>query len=114
MSGRPQLTVSRVVVEQVIRFAAMEVPGVVRVDRGGPSWRRLFDRPAIRVRVEDRRVSVRVAVVARPGHPLTPIGRGGVPEDVAAAVLFLASRDADYITGQVLELHGGLELIPPL
>lgn len=44
---------------------------------------------------------------------MTPIGRGGVPEDVAAAVSFLASVDADYITGQVLELHGGLELIPP-
>jgi len=43
---------------------------------------------------------------------LTPIGRGGRPEDVAAAASFLASRDADYVTGQVLELHGGLELIP--
>ena len=45
---------------------------------------------------------------------LTPIGRGGLPEDVAAAVAFLASSDADFITGQVLELHGGLELIPAL
>jgi 3-oxoacyl-[acyl-carrier protein] reductase len=43
---------------------------------------------------------------------LTPIGRGGVPEDVAAAVAFLASSRSDYITGQVIELHGGLELIP--
>lgn len=43
---------------------------------------------------------------------MTPIGRGGLPEDVAAAVAFLASPDADYITGQVIELHGGLELIP--
>jgi 3-oxoacyl-[acyl-carrier protein] reductase len=45
---------------------------------------------------------------------LTPIGRGGLPEDVAAAVAFLASPDADYVTGQVVELHGGLELIPAL
>lgn len=43
---------------------------------------------------------------------LTPIGRGGLPDDVAAAVAFLSSSDADYVTGQVLELHGGLELIP--
>ncbi len=43
---------------------------------------------------------------------MTPIGRGGVPEDVAGVVAFLASSDADYITGQVIELHGGLELIP--
>jgi 3-oxoacyl-[acyl-carrier protein] reductase len=40
-----------------------------------------------------------------------PIGRAGTPEDVAAAVAFLASPDADYITGQVLELHGGLEIL---
>jgi 3-oxoacyl-[acyl-carrier protein] reductase len=45
---------------------------------------------------------------------LTPIGRGGTPADVAAAVSFLASADADYVTGQVIELHGGLELIPVL
>jgi 3-oxoacyl-[acyl-carrier protein] reductase len=39
-----------------------------------------------------------------------PIGRAGTPEDVAASVAFLASPDSDYITGQVLELHGGLEI----
>lgn len=41
-----------------------------------------------------------------------PIGRAGEPEDVAALVHFLASSDADYVTGQVVELHGGLELLP--
>jgi 3-oxoacyl-[acyl-carrier protein] reductase len=40
-----------------------------------------------------------------------PIGRGGCPDDVAALVAFLASTDADYITGQVIELHGGLEIL---
>ena len=39
-----------------------------------------------------------------------PLGRAGTPEDVAGAVAFLVSPDADYITGQVLELHGGLEV----
>jgi 3-oxoacyl-[acyl-carrier protein] reductase len=39
-----------------------------------------------------------------------PIGRAGTPEDVAAAVAFLASPDADYVTGQVLDLHGGLDV----
>jgi 3-oxoacyl-[acyl-carrier protein] reductase len=36
-----------------------------------------------------------------------PIGRPGTPEDVAACVAFLASPDADFMTGQVLELCGG-------
>ena len=39
-----------------------------------------------------------------------PLGRAGTPEDVAGAVAFLSSADSDYITGQVLELHGGLEV----
>jgi len=37
-----------------------------------------------------------------------PMGRTGTPEDVAAAVAFLASDEAAYITGQVLAIDGGL------
>ena len=37
-----------------------------------------------------------------------PLGRTGKPEDVAAAVTFLASPAASYITGQVLRVNGGL------
>lgn len=39
-----------------------------------------------------------------------PLGRAGTPDDVAAAVAFFASADSDFITGQVLELSGGLEV----
>ena len=39
----------------------------------------------------------------------TPLGRIGDPEDVAAAVLYLASPAGRYITGKVLEVDGGLE-----
>jgi NAD(P)-dependent dehydrogenase (short-subunit alcohol dehydrogenase family) len=39
-------------------------------------------------------------------HHLTP--RLGRPEDIAAAVVFLASEDAAFITGQVLCVDGGL------
>ncbi|CEP66669.1 3-oxoacyl-(acyl-carrier-protein) reductase [Moorella glycerini] len=38
----------------------------------------------------------------------TPLGRLGVPRDVAAAYLFLASDEASYINGQVLGVDGGL------
>jgi 3-oxoacyl-[acyl-carrier protein] reductase len=37
-----------------------------------------------------------------------PLRRMGTPEDVAAAVLFLCSRMAEYVTGQVLRVNGGL------
>jgi 3-oxoacyl-[acyl-carrier protein] reductase len=37
-----------------------------------------------------------------------PLGRMGSPADVAAAVSFLASDEASYITGQVLAVNGGM------
>ena len=39
--------------------------------------------------------------------PLVPIGRIGTPEDVASAVLFLASPEASFITGEILDVNGG-------
>lgn len=38
----------------------------------------------------------------------TPLNRIGTPEDVAGAVAFLVSRDADFITGQDLAVNGGM------
>ncbi|GAB2741727.1 SDR family NAD(P)-dependent oxidoreductase [Amycolatopsis magusensis] len=40
----------------------------------------------------------------------TPLGRLGRPEEVAAAIRFLAGDDASFITGQVLGIDGGLVL----
>jgi 2-hydroxycyclohexanecarboxyl-CoA dehydrogenase len=39
-----------------------------------------------------------------------PIGRLGKPEDIPGAVLFFASDDADFITGQVISVSGGLTM----
>lgn len=40
-----------------------------------------------------------------------PVGRFGAPEDVAAAVLYLASNEAGYVTGQTLHVNGGMAMI---
>ena len=39
---------------------------------------------------------------------MIPLGRVGAPEDVANAVAFLASEEASYITGHVLNVNGGM------
>jgi len=44
----------------------------------------------------------RAATVSR-----TPLGREGTPSDVAAAVLFLASEQSSFVTGEMIEVNGG-------
>jgi len=39
-----------------------------------------------------------------------PLGSLGTPDDVAACVLFLASDEARYITGEVVSVSGGLTI----
>ena len=38
----------------------------------------------------------------------TPLGRLGTPEDVAGAVVFLVSDEASFITGEIVDVNGGL------
>ncbi len=47
--------------------------------------------------------AAREAFVAR-----TPLGRPGTPQDVAAAVLYLVSEEASFVTGEVLRVNGGM------
>ena len=39
----------------------------------------------------------------------TPLGRVGEPEDIAAGVLYLASKAGQYVTGKLIEIDGGIQ-----
>ena len=58
-----------------------------------------IDTPMIRIASEEENEAFRLR---------TPLGRLGTPEDVANAVVFLASEEAGFITGEILDVNGGL------
>lgn len=41
---------------------------------------------------------------------IVPLRRKGLPEDIAGAVAYLASKDADYVTGQIISVNGGMTM----
>ena len=91
------LTVGSGVIAEMVRLAAFEVPGVQRVGRAGPPWRRLLLGPSVRTRVRQGRVDVRVAIVARPGHALEPLA-AQVRTAVGAAIERLLGLQLEAVT----------------
>ncbi len=61
----------------------------------GPIWTRIFKGNIDQKEYDE--------ILAR-----IPVGRFGKPEDCVGAVLLLASEDGSYITGQVIEVGGGI------
>jgi len=51
-----------------------------------------------------------LAAIKAAGRAVAPLGRVGEPRDVADLALFLASDEADYITGSLVLVDGGLAL----
>jgi uncharacterized alkaline shock family protein YloU len=93
----PQLSVGGRVISEMIRLAAIEVPGVLRVGRGGPRWRTMLAGNPIRIRVRGGRVDVRVTVIARPGHRLGQVA-AEVRTAVGAAIERLLGMELGAIT----------------
>lgn len=102
MSG-PALSVGREVIVEMTRLAAFEVPGVLRVARGGPAWRAVFRGGAVTVRVRGDLVDVRLWVVARPGADL-----GAVAGQVRAAVAGAVQRLLGLPLGSVTVVVDGV------
>jgi NAD(P)-dependent dehydrogenase (short-subunit alcohol dehydrogenase family) len=48
--------------------------------------------------------------LSQPNMPPIPLGRVGYPKDVANLITFLAGPDADYMTGQAINISGGQEM----
>jgi uncharacterized alkaline shock family protein YloU len=93
----PELTVGRGVIAELVRLAAFEVPGVARVGRGGPIWRRYLGGRAVSVKIRDERVVVRLWVVARPGQPLGAL-TAQIRVTVAATVERLLGLELGAVT----------------
>jgi len=63
-----------------------------------------------RAAVLDDRTGAALAKIVAGLERAIPLRRLGKPDDVAGAVAYLVSEEADYVTGQVLSVSGGLSM----
>jgi uncharacterized alkaline shock family protein YloU len=96
MSGQ-HLVVTADVVVDMVRLAAEEVPGVLRLGHGGPRLRRTLAPAPVLVQLRDGRADVRLTLIARPGHSLVGLC-GEVRGVVASALERLLGLEAGAIT----------------
>jgi NAD(P)-dependent dehydrogenase (short-subunit alcohol dehydrogenase family) len=105
--GEPALaayTASKAAVVNLTRQMAIDFAGSgIRVNCVCPGWVDTgFNDPQF---AHDQLSAADIAALI---ERTVPMGRQGLPEEMAAAVAFLASDDASYITGQTLVVDGGL------
>lgn len=99
-AGMAAYCAAKAAVAMLTKVTALEcAPSNVRVNAVAPG---LVDTPlTVRFTTSD---------VLEDFRANTPLGRVGQPEDVARAVLFLASDEARWVTGQVLHVDGGAHM----
>jgi len=91
------LSVGPGVIRDTVRLAALEVPGVLRVGRGGPRWRDAIAGSPVRIRVREGRVHVTLWLIARPRQRLVPL-TDQVSDAVGAAVVRLLGLELGGVT----------------
>jgi len=96
-------SVTKAAVDELTRAAAQELgPFGIRVNCIRPGW------------IETEALAA-AATESNRAHALgqTPLGRLGEVEDITRAVIYLASDQSEWVTGQLLNVCGGFNLIPP-
>ncbi|MET8562135.1 SDR family NAD(P)-dependent oxidoreductase [Streptomyces flaveolus] len=95
--------VAKAAVVQLTKTLATEVgPHGIRVNAVAPGW--------IRTPMTDRHDREAQAHAEAAMTRMTPLGRVGEPDDVAHAVLYLASDASAFMTGQILRPNGGVAM----
>lgn len=95
-SSKATYAATKNAVESYTKGAAIEAaPYGITVNCVSPGWIEMEPPPAERTEAQKRLLAS------------IPLGRPGRPREVAAAVAFLASEDAGYITGEILDVNGG-------
>ena len=99
---------SKAALDQMTRCVALEVAGHgVRVNSVNPGVivTEIFQRSGM--------TDHQTAMYMEQSKALHPLGRPGQPEEVAASIVFLASQQASFITGQTLAIDGGRSVALP-
>ncbi len=99
VSGKPAYAASKAAVMRITTSMAEEyAPYTIRVNSVAPG----FTETEMTARTLSPKIEEQIDAI--------PLGRMATPEEVAEAVLFLASNRARYITGQVLAVDGGYSI----
>ena len=98
--GGAPYQMAKAAIEQMTRALSLELAPEIRVNSVAPGF----------VRTDINRAGHEDPVFSAKVARATPLGRWGEPEDITPAVRFLLSREADWVTGLVLGIDGGLPL----
>jgi NAD(P)-dependent dehydrogenase (short-subunit alcohol dehydrogenase family) len=106
-AGGPAYSASKAGVISLVKVAATQLAGAkIRVNAICPG---LIETGMTKGIYDSARAAGKEGMI---GH-LNPMKRGGAPEEIARAALFLASDESSYVNGQALTVDGGLSASHP-